>query len=118
MTDQCRCPSPGHNPQVIGTSLGGGLVGHWQALPGTRVDTDSVPVERPLKQCECGCNTYQGTSPIGPTDADSLDIPVLPLILDYEDDDGSSDDHDVLLVQTTPFSDPVSHCRTCTCQDH
>lgn len=113
-TDQSQCR--GSHP--IGTSLGGGVVGHWAPLPGTQLGTDNVNSDRPPKACNCGCNVYSGTSPVGPTDVDQLDIPALPLILDYEDDDGPSDDHEYVSIKITELSDMVSAIRSCTCQDH
>lgn len=118
MHEQCRCPNATHNPSAIGTSLGSGLVGHWQALPGHSVDTDSGNSDRELKQCECGCNVYQGTANTGPTDVDQLDLPALPLILEYEDDDGPSDDHEYVSVKITDLAEMIKANQSCTCQDH
>lgn len=118
MSTQCRCPNPCHTPSPIGTSLGSGLVGQWQALPGTQLEANSGTPERELKQCDCGCNVYQGTSPIGPTDADSLGIPVLPITLEYVDDDEPSDDHEYVSIKITELADMTSALKSCTCQDH
>ena len=104
------CP---HSP-ALDTSLGNGMVGAWQAIP----ETSGGPVERDLKQCECGCNVYQGTAPVGPTDVDSLDIPALPIQLDYVDDDDPSDDHQYVEIKITELADMVSALKSCTCQDH
>lgn len=117
MTDQCRCPCSDHTPNPIGTPLAGHPVGHWAALPDTQLVLDSENTEHELKQCECGCNVYQGTSRIGPTDVDSLDIPVLPLQVHYVDDDDASDDHEYVSVKITELADMVSTIRSCTCQD-
>mgnify|MGYP007011099950 FL=1 len=118
MTTQCRCPYPHHTPTPIGTSLGGGVVGNWAPLPGTELEANSAPPAHELKQCECGCNTYQGTSPIGPTDVDSLGIPVLPITLEYVDDDEPSDDHEYVSIKITELADMTSALKSCTCQDH
>ena len=113
----CRCPYAHHGPSPIGP-LGGGVVGEWLPVSGPDVEANSESTEHVLKQCECGCNTYQGTSPIGPTDADSLEIPVLPIQLDYVDDDEPSDDHEYVSVKITEFADMMSAIKSCTCQDH
>lgn len=111
MTDQCRCPKGMETPHGLGPSLSTRRVGEWQAIPAR----DGGPVEHELKRCECGCNVYQGTSPIGPTDADSLDIPALPIQLDYVDDD-ASDDLRYVEIPATQFADMLSAIRACTCQ--
>lgn len=118
MHEQCRCPNAHHGPSPIGTSLGNGVVGNWQALPGPTVAPDSGNSEHTLKQCECGCNEYSGTSPIAPTDVDSLDIPALPIQLDYVDDDEPSDDHEYVSIKATELADMLSEIKSCTCQDH
>lgn len=118
MSHGCRCPDPNHRPSPIGTPLVGHSVGHWQALPEVSTAPPTDNAEHVLRQCECGCNTYQGTSSIGPTDVDSLDIPVLPLIVEYEDDDGPSDDHEYVSIKITELADMASALRSCTCQDH
>lgn len=118
MHDQCRCPCSHPSAQVIGGPLGTHPVGNWRPLPDTNVAPISGNSEHTLKQCECGCNEYSGTSPIGPTDVDSLDIPALPIQLDYVDDDGPSDDHEYISVKITDFADMQSAIQSCTCQDH
>jgi hypothetical protein len=115
---QCRCPYPEHGSTPIGTSLGNGVVGNWQALPDTQLAPDSANAEHELKQCACGCNTYSGTSLTAPLNADELDIPVLPLVVEYEDDDGPSDDHEYVSVKITDLADMQSAIQSCTCQDH
>jgi hypothetical protein len=115
---ECQCAGPDHSAPTIGTTLGNGLVGQWQALPGPVVEANTGLSERELKQCTCGCNTYSGTASNAPTDVDSLDIPALPIQLDYVDDDGPSDDHEYVSVKITELSDMVSAIRSCTCQDH
>lgn len=118
MHTHCVCPECEAIRPTVGTPLAGHPVGHWAALPGTNVGTHSGNSERQLRQCECGCNTYSGTSPIGPIDVDSLDIPALPIQLDYVDDDDASDDHEYVSVKITELADMVSTIRSCTCQDH
>ncbi len=118
MHDQCRCPCSPHKPSAIGTPLAGHSVGHWAALPDTRMAPISENAEHVLRQCACGCNEYSGTSPIGPTDVDSLDIPALPIQLDYVDDDAPSDDHEYVSIKITELADMTSALRSCTCQDH
>lgn len=112
MSAQCRCPDSNHGPLPLGTSLGGGVVGNWQALSDTPMEVDISSDVHELKQCECGCNTYQGTSNIGPTDVDSLDIPVLPLTLDYEDDDAPSDDHEYVSIKATEYAELLNKVRS------
>lgn len=90
---QCRCPYPHHGPSPMGTSLGGGVVGKWVFMPTeTEKATEACSI-RELKQCECGCNTYPDRPFTGHSGNSSPPVPVLPLILEYEDDDGPSDDH-------------------------
>ena len=113
MTDQCQCPKGMETPQGLGPSLSTRRVGEWQAIP----ESSGKATEHVLRQCECGCNTYQGTSPIGPTDVDSLDIPALPIRLEYEDDD-ASDDLRYVEIPATQFADMLSAIRSCTCQNH
>lgn len=117
MSDRCRCPSGNHSAQVIGSPLGTHPVGHWAPLPGPTVAPNSGNSGHVLKQCTCGCNEYQGTSRIAPTDADSLDIPALPIQLDYVDDDTPSDDHEYVSIKITDLADMQSAIRSCTCQD-
>lgn len=107
-------PNPPLGSPSIGPSNGSASVGAWQPLPGPV----KAPLSHELKQCACGCNTYQGTSPIGPTDVDQLDIPVLPVIMDYVDDDEPSDDHEYVSIKATEYADMVSALRSCSCQDH
>ena len=95
MSTQCRCPFPNHGPTPIGTSLGNGVVGNWQALP-------DIPTEKPshvLSNCECGCNAYSPQDDPyraqRPVSVFPPPIPVLPLTVEYENDvsDDPSDDH-------------------------
>lgn len=118
MNAQCRCPDPDHTPNRIGTSLANGVAGHWAPIVADTVAPNTNNAEHVLKQCECGCNAYTGTSLTAPIDVDQLDIPVLPLIVEYEDDDGPSDDHEYVSIKITELADMASALRSCTCQDH
>lgn len=106
------CPSPEGESLPIGHSIGNASVSAWTPLPGPV----NGAVSHELKQCDCGCNVYQGTASVGPTDVDQLDIPALPVILEYEDDDGPSDDHEYVSILATEYADMVSALRSCTCQ--
>lgn len=112
MSAQCRCPDPNHGANPFGTSLPDGVEGNWRPLSDARLKANIKPNVHELKQCECGCNTYQGTSNIGPTDVDSLDIPVLPLTLDYEDDDAPSDDHEYVSIKATEYAELLNKVRS------
>lgn len=118
MSAQCRCPDPTHGPPRIGTSLGSGVVGNWQALP--EAHTENAP--HALLNCECGCNAYSPQDdPLGaerPVSVFPPPIPVLPLAVEYEDDDGPSDDHEYISIKITDFADMQSAIQSCTCQDH
>jgi hypothetical protein len=110
----CRCPDPRHAPQPIGTTPN---AAGWSPLPEHAPRNDSLPP----RNCDCGCNEY---SPAGtllgtprPFSVDSLpEVPVLPLVLEYEDDDGPSDDHEYVTIKATEFADMLSDLRSCTCQ--
>ncbi len=107
---------PGAHP--IGTSLGNGVVGNWQALPGSESVHPSGNTERALRQCQCGCNVYSPAEAISEFPSGLYEIPALPIDLQYEDDDGPSDDHEYVTIKATEFADMLSDLRSCTCQDH
>jgi hypothetical protein len=122
MNAQCRCPYPDHGPRPIGTSLGNGVVGNWQSLPGPVVAPNSGNASYAPLQCECGCNEYSPTDtvsgrPIGHS-VFPPPIPALPLTVEYEDDDAPSDDHEYVSIKITDLADMQSVIRSCTCQDH
>lgn len=101
-------PSPNTQSQSLG---------EWVALP---EDAPRKASEAP-RNCECGCNEYSPA--VSPSEfprahsVDSLpDIPALPLLVEYEDDDGPSDDHEYVSIKATEFADMVSALRSCTCQ--
>lgn len=118
MNAQCRCPHSAHGPYPIGTSLGNGVVGNWESLP----EDNRGNAPHALRNCECGCNAYSpsldpGEFPSGHSEGLS-DIPALPLTVEYENDDGPSDDHEYISIKITELSDMVSAIKSCTCQDH
>lgn len=112
---ECTCETHTEVPTPIGTALGNGVVAQWAPLSGADAGLRVEPIERPLKQCACGCNVYSGTSPVGPTDLDTLDIPVLPITLEYVDDDDASDDHEYVSVHVAELAQMVNQLRSCTC---
>jgi hypothetical protein len=112
MTDQCRCPDSNHAPPVIGTSLGNGVVARWASLPDTPGKNKTGPLSHELAQCACGCNTYSESLSAGPVDFDALDIPVLPIQLDYVDDDEPSDDHEYVSIKATEYAQLLSKVRS------
>lgn len=118
MHSHCVCPACEANAPTIGAPLAAHPVGNWQALPEVSTAPATDNAEHVLKQCECGCNAYTGTSLTAPIDVDQLDIPVLPLIVEYEDDDGPSDDHEYVSIKITELADMASALRSCTCQDY
>lgn len=117
MTQQCRCPNPHHSPSPLGTSLGNGVVADWQPLPGTNA---GKPSDGP-RNCSCGCNVYIPASDMrgvpGPYSEFPSDIPVLPLALEYEDDDEPSDDHEYISIRATDFADILARLRSCSCRN-
>lgn len=108
-TTQCTCTDP------LGTSLSNSVVNAWHALPDTPKQLTTAPVSHELRQCACGCNTYSPEPSQGPTAFDQLDIPVLPIQLDYVDDDDVSDDHQYVSIHVAELANLLTLVRSCTC---
>lgn len=111
MSHPCRCSTPSPTPKPH-------AVGEWQGLPITPPILNLKGSQsHELAQCACGCQEYTpGLSRTLQGDSE-LDIPVLPLELVYEDDDGPSDDHEYVSIKATEFAEMVSDLRACTCHD-
>lgn len=112
MNIPCRCTTP----HPIGSTH---VIGSWSPLPEAAPrEPVKSPLTHELLNCACGCQEYvpgaQGIS----QGFSEPDIPVLPLVVEYEDDDGPSDDHEYVSIKATEFADMVSALRSCTCQDH
>jgi len=112
----CSCEDPLVPPsQGIGSIPPSRISGQWALM-------EDPSTERPLRNCECGCNAYSPLpTPIGipsPYSEALRDIPALPLTVTYEDDDGPSDDHEYVTIKATEFADMLSDLRACTCQTY
>lgn len=122
MHSHCVCPECEAMRPTVGTPLAGHSVGHsvgnWQALPETNPTDTRENTQRGLQQCECGCNVYSPALPNSEFPSGLPDVPVLPLVVEYEDDDAPSDDHEYVSIKITELADMTSALRSCTCQDH
>jgi hypothetical protein len=112
MHTHCTCTTNEYSPITHTHDIG-----IWAPLPedASRRDTESPRTD------SCGCNEYRPAGILpgsqNPFSDDPLpEVPLLPLTVEYEDDDDPSDDHEYLSVKITEFADMVSALRSCTCQ--
>lgn len=115
----CTDQSPTH-PALNSPTPNPHTEGQWLPLAeGTAKDVSRRDTEAP-RNCSCGCNEYYpARAGIGAQIncfVDSLpEVPVLPLVLTYEDDDAPSDDHEYVSIHVAELANLLNQVRSCVC---